>query len=907
MFFDEALRRLKMLFQGSKFQNDLDEEIQLHLELRQQKHLEAGLSSTAARRAAHRSFGNKTSIKETSYKTWGWSWLEGFLQDLHYGVRSMFRSPGLVLVALLSLALGIGANTAIFSFLDAVMLRSLPVKDPAHLVLLGEGDEWGITDRLGSTSLYSYPFYRQLQQKNAVFSDVAAIFSLRSKVHGTIDGRDETELMYAQLVSGTYFPTLGVQPVMGRALTDDDDNSEGDHPVAMISYAWWKRGFASDPAVLNRKIKLGTTTYDIVGVAPPEFFGTKVGEAPDIWVPMSMMKSMPFDWSGYKDNFFQSMHIMGRLKPGVSPEQATANVNVLYQQIVRAFPDADLSPRNAANLSKAHVVLTSMATGLSSLRHEFSEPLKILMGVTALVLLIACANIANLLLARSTARARELAVRQALGARRIRIVRQLLTESLLLAFAGGLLGVGLAAFADRLLLRMISGGAEMIPLDVSTNTRSLFFTFAVTVATAVVFGIVPALRGTRVELTDALKDGRGPSSGTSRSPLGKALIVAQVSISLVLMVGAILFVRSLVNLNNVDTGFKREGVLLLQIDSAVTGLKSSDPRMIAMFQQIEERVSSLPGVKAASFASFLFNQGSWNTGIRVAGMNADEHVNVKHNVIGDGYFATMQIPLLAGRTFSPQDTSTSRHVAIVSERMVKDLFPAGVNPIGHHYYTGYDPKPDTDVEVIGVVKDVKFGSLQEKPQYIDYIPNPQHPWGYGNLAVRYEGNFNTVSNAVQQAVHSVDHTLPISGVTTLDEQVARSITNQRLVAQLSAFFGILAVFLSCIGIYGLMSYMVGRRTNEIGIRIAIGASQANVRWLVMREIVLLVATGIAIGVPITLAGSRIVANLLYGLRGSDTASLLASVVALMLVSSMAGYLPARRAAQVDPMVALRYE
>jgi hypothetical protein len=266
--------------------------------------------------------------------------------------------------------------------------------------------------------------------------------------------------MYAQLVSGTYFPTLGVHPVMGRALTDDDDNSEGDHPVAMISYAWWKRGFTSDPAVLNRKIKLGTTTYDIVGIAPPAFFGIKVGEAPDIWVPMSMMKSMPFHWSGYKDNFFQSMYIMGRLKPGVSPEQATANINVLYQQIIRGFPDADLSARNAANLSKAHVVLTPMATGLSSLRHEFSEPLKILMGVTALVLLIACANIANLLLARSTARARELAMPHALGARPLRFVRQLLTESLLLAFVGGLLGVGLASFADRLLLRMISGGAE---------------------------------------------------------------------------------------------------------------------------------------------------------------------------------------------------------------------------------------------------------------------------------------------------------------------------------------------------------------------------------------------------------------------------------------------------------------
>jgi predicted permease len=908
MFFDEALRRVRMLFRGKQFQNDLDEEMRLHLELRQQQQLEAGLSPTAARTAARRSFGNTTSIKETSYTTWGWGWLESFLQDLRYGVRSMFRSPALTTVALLSLALGIGANTAIFSFLDALMLRSLPVKDPARLVVFGgQEDEAGVTDRYGSTTLYSYPFYRQLQQKNAVFSDVAAIFSFWNNVHGTVDGRDETEQMGVQLVSGSYFPTLGVQPAIGRALTEDDDNSEGDHPVAVISHAWWKRVLASDPAVLNRKIKLGRTMFSIVGVAPPEFFGTKVGEAPDIWVPMSMMKSVPPSLNGYKDNFYQAMFIMGRLKPGTSLEQATSNVNLLYQQIIRAFPDGNLNPRNTANLSKAHVTLMPMATGLSSLRRTFSEPLKILMGITALVLLIACANIANLLLARSTARARELAVRQALGACRIRIVRQLLTESLVLAIVGGLLGVGLAALADRLLLRMISGGPKALPLDVSINTRLLFFTFAVTVATAVLFGIVPALRGTRVELTDALKDGRGPSNGSSRSPLGKALIVAQVAISLVLMVGAILFVRSLVNLNNVDTGFNRGGVLRLDIDSNVIGLKASDPRMIALFQQIEQRVSALPGVKAASFASFLFNQGSWNTGIRVAGMNLDQNINIKHNVIGDGYFATMQIPLLAGRTFNTQDTSTSRHVAIISERMAKDLFPPGINPIGHHYYTGFDPIPDNDVEVIGIVKDVKFGNLQEPPQYIDYIPNPHHPWGYGTLAVRYEGNFTAVSNAVQQTIHSVDRTLPISRISTLDEQVARSITNQRLVAQLSAFFGLLAVFLSCIGIYGLMSYMVGRRTSEIGIRIAIGASRANVRWLVMRDIVLLVAIGVAVGIPITLAGSRVVTNMLFGLRGTDTASLVGSVVALILVSIMAGYLPARRAAQVDPMVALRCE
>ncbi|MEG9436835.1 ABC transporter permease [Edaphobacter sp. HDX4] len=908
MFPSESLRRLRMLFRGSRFQEELNEEMRLHRELREQELLDLGQSPESARREANLRFGNVTSLGETSYQSWGWSWLESLFQDLRYGTRSMLRSPALTIVALLSLALGIGANTAIFSFIDTLMLRSLPVKDPSQLMFFGKEGEAGVTDRIGSTTLYSYPFFREMQKRNGVFSDVAAIFSELNTVHGTIQGQDSMQPMRVQLVSGSYFPTLGVQAVQGRVLSEADDTIEGAHPILVVSYAWWKRALASDPAALNRKITLGKTTFDIVGIAPPEFFGTSVGEAPDMWVPMSEMGFVPPAYDARKDNFWEGMHLIGRLKPGVSQEQATSNVNVLYQQIIRSFPDADLDARNAGYLNHAHVILTPMAKGLSSLRHRFSEPLKILMGITTLVLLIACANIANLLLARSTARARELAVRQALGAGRLRIVRQLLTESLVLALTGGLLGIGLSRIADRLLLRMISGGSDLVPLEVSINTNLLLFTFAVTVATAILFGIIPAFRSTRLELTDALKDGRGSSSkASSRSPLGKILIVSQIALSLVLMVGAILFIRSLVNLNNVDTGFNREGVLRLDIDSDVIGLKSEDPRMIAMFQEIEQRVSALPGVKAASFASFLFSQGSWNTGIRVVGQNLDDRVNIKHNVVGNEYFAAMQIPLLAGRTFGPQDTTTSHKVAVISERMAKDLFPSGVNPIGHHYYAGFDPKPDTEVEVIGIAKDVKFGDLQESPQYIDYIPNPQHPWGYGTLAVRYNGDFDATSRAVQQTIHSVNPRLPISHVGTLDEQVSSTLTNQRVVAQLSAFFGLLAVFLSCIGIYGLMSYTVGKRTNEIGIRIAIGASRASVRWLVLREIALLTAIGIAVGIPITIAGSRIVGTMLFGLRGADVVSLLTSVVALLAVALLAAYLPARRAASVDPVVALRYE
>jgi len=525
--------------------------------------------------------------------------------------------------------------------------------------------------------------------------------------------------------------------------------------------------------------------------------------------------------------------------------------------------------------------------------------------VVALVLLIACANIANLLLARSTARARELAVRQALGARRMRIIRQLLTESLLLAVAGGALGVGFAAVASRLLLRMVSGGMETVPLDVSINTRLLLFTLAVTVITAVLFGTIPAFRATRLQLTDSLKGGRGPQSAGAKSPLAKALVISQVAFSLVLLVGAGLFLRSLVNLTNVDTGFNKENVLRLQTDASSVGYKDDEARLPALYQQIEERVSALPGVRAASYSSFTFHEGSWNTDVTVQGYNTDPNINVKHNVVGNGYFATMQIPLVAGRIFDPQDTATSQRVGVISERMARTLFPKS-NPIGHHYHIG-GPSNVYDIEVVGIVKDVKFGSLQEDPETLDYIPYTQRKQYLEDFEVRYTGDFSAISSAVQQTIHSVDRNLPITRVTTLDEQVGRSITNQRLVAQLSTFFGLLAVFLSCIGIYGVMFYVVTRRTNEIGVRMALGAGRSSVLWLVLRESLVLVTIGIVLGVPVALAGDRFVSRMLFELKPTDPVTLLAATAILAAIAVLAGYLPARRASFVDPMVALRYE
>jgi predicted permease len=596
----ELRRRLTMLLHRARFQRDLDEEMRLHLELRREQQVTSGITPEAARQSAQRRFGNLTRLKETSYRAWGWDWLEGFVQDAAFGVRSMLRSPAITLVALISLAVGIGANTAIFSFLDAMMLRSLPVKNPQQLVKLGNEDWGGITDEFACTELYSYPFYRQFQRKNAVFSNTAAIFSMVNDVHGFVDDRQDSEMIHVQTVSGTYFQTLGVGAQIGRTLNDGDDSSEGDHPVVVISDGFWKRAFGGDRSVLGHKLKLGAVIFDVVGVAPTEFFGNKVGATPDAWAPLSMSRSLPPDWAVYNQNFSESLDIVGRLKPGVSVEQATANVNVLFPQILRSFPDAKLTQENLARLARAHVPLESMARGLSDLRNAYSESLNILMAIVALVLLIACANIANLLLARSTARARELALRQALGARRMRIIRQLLTESLLLALTGGALGIGFAVVANRLLLKMISEGSDTVPLDVSLNERLLVFTFAITVCTALLFGTLPALRATRLRLVDNLKSGRGASSAAGRTPMAKILVVSQVALSLVLMVGACLFLRTLVNLNRVDAGFNKEHVLRLDIDSAITGYKDGDPRITTLFQQIENRVSVLPGVQAAS-------------------------------------------------------------------------------------------------------------------------------------------------------------------------------------------------------------------------------------------------------------------------------------------------------------------
>ena len=899
----EFARRIRMLLHRRQFDADLEEEMRLHFELRRQQ-LESEMNSADARSAARRRFGNTLALREKSHVAWGWEWLEDLLQDANYGLRAMFRSPAITCVALLSLALGIGANTAIFSLMDAVMLKSLPVQHPEQLVLFGDGLDEGISDGFPNRELYCYPFFREMRKRNQVFSDVAAAFSMLDDAHGLVQGRTESELFHVQLVSGSYFPMLSVQPLLGRTLNEQDDNSKGGHPVAVVSYAWWTRTLGRDPAVLEKKINLGSTVFSIVGVAPPEFFGTKVGTLPDLWIPLSMQSEIPPGFDGYNNEMYESLHLMARVKPGVTIAEATANANLLYQQILRGFSAAPLTAQNLLRLEKTKVELTPMVAGFSQLRYRFSGSLQALMAVVGLVLLIACANIANLLLARSTARARELAVRQALGAARSRLIRQLLTESLVLALIGGALGIAFASAASHLIVSIVSDGRTALHLDVGLDLRLLLFASAITIATALLFGAIPAFRATRLNVSDPLKEGRNQAGAASRGSFAKALIVSQVSVSLVLLIGAGLFVHSLMNLVNVDTGFNRENVIRMTVDASSAGYKE-DARLMTMYRQIEERVNTLPGVRAASFSIFSFNEGTWNNPIWVQGYpSGHREVDVNHNAVGNGYFAAMGIPLLAGRPFGPQDTASSQRVGIISETAARTLFPSD-SPIGQHY--GRSEHHAGDIEVIGVAKDVKYNSLLEQPEPGDYLPYSQNIRYLNEFEVRYAGDATPVIRAVRQAIHDVDSSLPISDISTLDQQVERSISNQRLLAQLSSFFGLLAVFLSCTGIYGLMSYLVTRRIGEIGVRMALGANRPGVLWMVLRESLLLVLAGVAIGVPVAFACARWVSSLLFGLRARDAFSFCLAVGLLVAVAAFAGFLPARRASLVDPMVALRYE
>ncbi len=785
----------------------------------------------------------------------------------------------------------------------------LPVREPERLALFGAGESIGISVGFpnGKTELFSYPFYRDVRRRNQVFSDIAAIQSLPNRVYGVVSGAGgDPEMLDARLVSGSYFSVLGVETILGRAFTDADDQVPGGHPVAVASHAWWKRRLGADPAAVGKTISIGSTVYTLIGVTPREFFGTEVGESPDIWIPLAMEEQAPPGWKGRDNNLFRSLYIVARLKPGVRIEQAGVNANLLFKQALQEYAGSQPSSERLRDIRQASIELTPAGHGLSQLRFQFSAPLQALMAVVGLVLLIACANVANLLLARGAARRKEFAVRLALGAGRLRVIRQLGAESVLLAALGGAFGVLIAWWGSQALVRMALTGPQLLPIDVTPDARILGFTLIVSLLSAIIFGMAPALRATKFELNTALKDGRGDSAMT-RSLLGKALVVSQVALSFLVLVGAGLFVRSLINLRSVDTGFNHQNVLLLQPASDSVGYKEEDPRLINLYRDVEEKVSAIPGVRAASFSLFSFNQGAWNNPITVQGGAPPLGGNpvILNNVVGPGFFTAMNLPLILGRPFSPQDTKTSPKVAVISEELARRFFP-DTSPLGKRFRMGASGEGEV-IEVIGVVKDAKYLNLGEKPQPMAYYPYSQRNWYLGNFEVSFSGEPGAIISAVRQAIKEVNRNLPIAEVAMFSEQVDRSLVQQKLIARLSSLFGLLALLLAAVGLYGVISYSVTQQTREMGIRMALGAMRRDVLRLVLGQGAKLALIGVLAGLAAAWALTRWIESLLFGVSPTDRVTFVIISLLLIVVALLACYIPARRAAKVDPMVALRCE
>jgi predicted permease len=802
--------------------------------------------------------------------------LSGLFSSVRYALRALRRNPLFTTVAVLSLALGIGANTAIFSLIDAVLLESLPVRDPHQLMLVWERP----------TAPLSYPLYKQIRDQNQVFSGVVAFHAFSDWNVGT---NGETELMTGQLVSGNYFTVLGINPAAGRLLSSDDDRTPGGHAVAVISYGFWKRKFALDPSAIGKVIDVFGHPFTIVGVTPPEFFGTQSGKLPEVTIPLMMQRSVIPNGSFLEGTEVKWLYVMGRLTPGISEGQALASLNVLLHQFVLAQAGPRITAEQQRELSKESLDLASGSQGLNQLRGQVSSPLRILMGVVGMVLLLACANLATLLLARASTRQKEIAVRLAIGAGRWRLVRQLLTESLLLAFAGGALGLSFAYWASVLLVQFFA-----VELKVQPNLRVLGFSAAVCMVSGIVFGLAPALRATRAELSSVLKQGSGVP-GPSR--LDRVLVTTQVALSLVLLLGATMFVRSLQKLEQLDAGFNRNNVLLVSIDPTFTGYEGQ--RVAEFYKELLTKMEAIPSVRSATVATDVPLGGlSMFIDITVPSSTAKaEQVNLNH--VGARFFETFGIPVLAGRDFDLRDTETAPKVIAINETLARHYF-ARENPIGRTTDLG---------TIVAVVKDSKFESLRTKAEPMVYRPFLQEPqsWQGKELAIRTAGDPLQLAPLVRHAIRDLDAKVPILGINTMAAQVDQSLRQERLFAALTSLFGALALLLVCIGLYGIVGYSVSRRVNEFGIRMALGAQPANVLWLVIRESLWLIGTGMAIGIPAALAGVRWISALLFGLTTLDPLSLVLSILILLLFAAIACYIPACRATRVDPMVALRYE
>jgi predicted permease len=906
----------KALFANERRSKELDEELATFLEAATAEKMRAGQSYQEALRNARVEMGSREAVKE-KVRSAGWEAIaEGLWQDLRFSIRMLAKSPGFTSVAVVSLALGIGANTAIFTLMNELILKSLPVRAPQDLVSFGAAEGGGQVDGItpGPLDLFPYDFYQSVNGRSPLLDGVCANASFNTRVSVRLSRAtsESAALGLSHLVSANFFQVLRATPLMGRTLGPADADAPDRQAVAVVSYGFWEDSLAGDPAAIGRRVSINGTSFVIVGVMPANFYGVGLGEeVPDFWLPLTMQTEVMLQPSLLGPHGLYWLHFMGRRRPGVPLGQIQAWITSRLQEYMIDRESATLTGTRRHEIRGIFVAVLPGARGVSDLRARFASPLAVLMGIVILVLLIACANLANFLLARAATREREFSTRLALGCSPGRIVRCLLAEALIMALAGGSLGLVLSFFATRGLIKFVMADATgHTALSAVPDARVLLFTLGISLLTGLLFGLAPAVRVQRLSMTPAEQASvrSAMSSGRRGRSVSRLLIAAQIMLSLMLLASAGLFARTLNNLENRDFGFSRRKVLLVAFNAKFAGYKPE--QVNALYERMLDGVAAVPGVRSVSISgSAPIRGGSWNSPIyfkAVADQKKDQSTLLDR--VGPHYFETIGITLLRGRTMGPQDTASAIKVAVVNQALADYFFPKG-DAIGQSF-TVADPSVKGQFQIVGVVRNAKYVSPRERQQRMAYLPVMQltgdDAYAY-YLEMRTAGEPLTVLTGVRHALASIDPNLPIVQVKTMEEQTDLQMANEILVSRLSSFFSLLALLLACIGLYGVMTYSVRRRSAEIGIRMTLGAQTGSVLRMILNESLVLLAAGIALGLPATVAIARLFQSQLFGLTPFDPATLIFSVVIISAVVLTSAYFPARRAARVDPIVTLRYQ